>query len=73
MTVDPQSLVLRSADSGDEDFLFSLYASCHGEDLPSLGWGADQIQDFLQMQREAEQRFFAREYPRADHSIVVVS
>lgn len=73
MTVDPQSLVLKPADAGDEDFLFALYAGSHGEDLPSLGWGPDQIQNFLKMQREAEQRFFAMEYPRADHQIVVVN
>jgi len=73
MTFDPQSLILRPADAGDEDFLFTLYAGSHGEDLPSLGWGPDQIQDFLKMQREAEQRFFAIEFPRADHQIVVVN
>jgi GNAT superfamily N-acetyltransferase len=73
MTLDPQSFSLRPADSGDEDFLFALYAGSHGEDLAALGWGPDQIREFLKMQCEAEQRFFATEYPRADNQIVLMN
>jgi GNAT superfamily N-acetyltransferase len=73
MTLDPQSLSLRPADAGDEAFLFTVYAGSHGEDLASLGWGPDQIREFLKMQREAELRFFTAEYPRAENQIVLMN
>lgn len=67
----PISISLRPATSEDEGFLLEVYKSSRGDDLRELGWTEDRISEFLDMQYEAQQRFFASEYRRAVDQIVL--
>jgi len=73
MAVDPNSLSLRLVGPEDEQFLFTVYASSRSNELESLGWNADQIREFLQMQYAAQERFLESEYRRADDRIIMMN
>jgi len=73
MPIDPQSISLRPAASGDEEFLFSLYVSSRGDDLRELEWDEQRIAEFLRMQYEAQQRFLKSEYQVVDDQIVLIN
>jgi GNAT superfamily N-acetyltransferase len=72
LSFNPESISLRPAEPGDEGLLFSLYASSHGADLASLDWSDEDISQFLRMQREAEVKIFAAEFPQADNRIIII-
>jgi len=65
------SIELRPATAEDDAFLLELYKSSRGEDLRGLGWDEQRISDFLEMQYQAQQRFFANEYTDANNQIIV--
>ena len=65
------SIRLRPVTAEDEAFLLEVYKSSRGEDLRELGWSEDRISEFLDMQYEAQQRFFESEYQRASDQIVL--
>ena len=71
MTGQLDSIQLRPAAAADEDFLRQLYKSSRGDDLRALGWNEDRVGEFLEMQYEAQQRFFDSEYQRASDQIIV--
>jgi GNAT superfamily N-acetyltransferase len=73
MPFDPETLSLRPAAAGDEEFLFTLYASSRDDDLRELEWDKDRISEFLRMQYEAQQRFIKSEYRFADDQIVLMN
>lgn len=62
---------LRAATPADEAFLLKLYESSRGDDLRGLGWEEKRISEFLEMQYEAQQRFFENEYKRANDQIIL--
>jgi GNAT superfamily N-acetyltransferase len=71
MTGSLNSIRLRPATPEDESFLVQLYKSSRGDDLRGLGWDEERISQFLEMQYDAQQRFFESEYKRADDQIIV--
>jgi GNAT superfamily N-acetyltransferase len=71
MTLDHQSLSLRPVSTEDEAFLLRVYQSSRGDDLRGLEWTEERISEFLEMQYEAQQRFFESEYKRADDEIIL--
>ena len=73
MPFDPKTISLRPAAAGDEEFLFTLYASSRDDDLRELEWDEDRISEFLRMQYEAHQRFLKSEYQFADDQIVLMN
>jgi GNAT superfamily N-acetyltransferase len=73
MAVDHKSLALRPVASGDEEFLFVVYAGSRGDDLRGLGWSEERIAEFLRMQYVAQHRFLESEYYRADDQIVLMN
>ena len=62
---------LRPATPEDGPFLLVLYKSSRGDDLRGLEWQEERISEFLDMQYEAQQRFYANEYRRPIDQIVV--
>ncbi len=68
---DPNSISLRPATTADRDFLLAVFKSSRGDDLRELGWEADRIGEFLDMQFEAQQRLDQSEYQLADDRIVL--
>ena len=67
-----ESISFRPVAEGDKDFLLALYKSSRGDDLRKLGWDEKRIDEFLDMQYEAQQRFHENEYKRAKGEIVLV-
>ena len=71
MAASLNSIRLRAATPADEAFLLELYESSRGDDLRGLGWDEKRISEFLEMQYEAQQRFFDSEYQRANDQIIL--
>lgn len=63
---------LRAAQPEDQEFLFRLYASTRPE-VSGLGWSAQQLESFLRMQFNAQQRWYQTTYPGSEHSIIMVN
>ncbi|MEW4425931.1 GNAT family N-acetyltransferase [Paenibacillus pabuli] len=55
----------------NEDFLFELYVSTRKSELETWGWDELMQKQFLQMQWTAQQRSYALQYPKAEHSLIV--
>jgi ribosomal protein S18 acetylase RimI-like enzyme len=64
-------LVVRAADSDDQEFLFRVYASTRAEEVSQWGWGAAQKDVFLRMQHNARRSSYAAEYPDAQEYLIV--
>lgn len=61
---------LRPCRPDDQDFLFRLYASTRAQEFAGLGWPPAQLEDFLRMQFNAQQRWYETMYAQAEHQIV---
>lgn len=66
----PESITLRPAEAGDQDFLFELYRSTRDEEMAAWGWDAAQQQAFLSLQFRARNASYSA-YPNIEHSIVL--
>ncbi len=66
------SISFRVVTPEDEDFLLKLYKSSRGDDLLGLGWSEERISEFLEMQYEAQQRFYENDYQNATDEIVLL-
>jgi GNAT superfamily N-acetyltransferase len=56
----------------DLELLISVYGSTRKPELDMLGWTEGQIDAFIRMQFEAQDRHYRSFYPGAGHSIVEV-
>ncbi len=65
-------IALRSRGSGDQDFLFQLYASTRDDELSALGWSSAQLDAFLRMQFTAQRRWYETAYPKAQEQIIIL-
>lgn len=61
----------RAVTASDRAFLLAVYADSRCEELMSLGWAAQQIAAFAEMQFGFQQRFYEMRYPAADHCILL--
>jgi len=61
----------RAVTASDRVFLLAVYADSRCEELMSLGWAAQQIAAFAEMQFGFQQRFYEMRYPAADHCILL--
>lgn len=61
---------LRPVSSGDEEFLFSVYASTRLEEMDLVDWGPTQKEAFLRMQFHAQRQQYQFAYPDANHQII---
>jgi ribosomal protein S18 acetylase RimI-like enzyme len=64
------AISLRTYRDGDQDFLFTLYASTRMHEIAPFGWPAAQQEAFLRMQFSAQQRWYESAYGGAEHQIV---
>lgn len=67
-----RSLSTRAATPDDDGFLLQVYKSSRGDDLRGLGWDEDRISEFLELQYQAERRFFEDDYQNASDQVVLV-
>src|SRR5438045_9747433 len=54
-----------------QEFLFRLYASTRQQEFASLGWRLAQLEVFLRMEFNNEQRWYETAYPDAEHRIIL--
>jgi GNAT superfamily N-acetyltransferase len=63
-------LGLRPVVAGDEDFLFSVYASTRVDEMNLVGWSEEQKTSFLHMQFDAQTKHYSIHYPNAEYKII---
>ena len=61
---------LRAVVEGDQDFLFSVYASTRTEEMELVDWSMEQKESFLRMQFEAQTKHYSLYYPNAEYKII---
>jgi ribosomal protein S18 acetylase RimI-like enzyme len=64
------AISLRNFRAGDQDFLFTLYASTRRHEIAPFGWPEAQQEAFLRMQFTAQQRSYESAYAQSEHHIV---
>jgi len=64
---------VRAAEAGDEDFLFSVYASTRAEEMTRVNWSAEQQEAFLRMQFRAQSKFYVENYPGAEFQVITLN
>jgi GNAT superfamily N-acetyltransferase len=57
----------------DTDFLLSLYASTRRPELAGLGWSEAEQDSFIQMQFDAQTRYYRESFPDARHCVICVN
>lgn len=67
-----QSISTRLVTPDDDQFLRRVYKSSRGDDLRGLEWDEDRIDEFLEMQYDAERKFFENDYRKATNQIVAL-
>ncbi len=66
-----QSVALRRVNASDGEFLFQVYTSTRQEELAHVGWSESQQHSFLEMQFQAQRRYYESEYPGAEFQIIL--
>ena len=66
------TISLRLALSGDEEFLFSVYASTRMEEMALVDWNAAQKEQFLRMQFLAQDSDYKTNYPGAKFQLILL-
>jgi ribosomal protein S18 acetylase RimI-like enzyme len=62
---------LRSVQPEDRDFLLRVYASVREEELAPINWTREQKDSFVQMQFEAQTRFYEENYIGAKFQVIL--
>ena len=63
---------LRKVSLADEPFLFKLYASTREDEFSAVPWSDEQLEAFLRMQFDAQQRAYAAQHPQAEYHIILL-
>lgn len=63
---------LRSATDADDALFFGWFVASRSATFKQAGWGPDELQQFLTMQFELQERAIAHRYPDADCRVVQV-
>jgi ribosomal protein S18 acetylase RimI-like enzyme len=61
---------LRPVAEGDQDFLFSVYASTRADEMNLVDWSEAQKEAFLRMQFDAQTKHYSLYYPDAEYKII---
>jgi ribosomal protein S18 acetylase RimI-like enzyme len=56
----------------DAELLLSVYRSTRENEAALFGWTEDEVSRFIRFQFDAQSSYYARYFPRADHSVVLV-
>ena len=63
-------ITLRAVQESDNEFLLKVYGSTREQELAQVPWIAEQKQQFVRMQWEAQKNHYAAQHPRATHEII---
>jgi ribosomal protein S18 acetylase RimI-like enzyme len=65
-------ITLRSVQESDNEFLLKVYGSTRQQELAQVPWSAEQKQQFVRMQWEAQKNHYATQHPNATHEIICI-
>ncbi len=63
-------VTLRPVQDSDDEFLLKVYGSTREQELAQVPWTAEQKQQFVRMQYEAQKNHYAAQHPHASHEII---
>lgn len=63
-------ITLSASKVEDVPFLYEVYRSTRMEEVSAWGWNDDELDLFLRMQFDLQQRSYALQYPHAKHCVV---
>lgn len=66
------TIELKAITNADEAFLYEVYRSTRKQEVDLWGWSVEQTQTFLMMQWRAQQASYNRQFPTANHYMIVV-
>lgn len=61
----------RAVTACDRGFLLEVYADSRRDELGSLGWNAEQLARFVELQFSIQQRSYQLQFPSAEHSVLL--
>ncbi len=70
--MDTESLSLRPIRTEDEPFLSKLYAGTRQEEMAQSGWPQQQIDAFLQMQFQAQHKYYQEQFHEAAFDLILL-
>jgi GNAT superfamily N-acetyltransferase len=65
-------VTLRPVHDSDDEFLLKVYGSTREQEMAQVPWTAEQKQQFVRMQYEAQKSHYAAQHPSATHEIICV-
>ena len=65
-------ITLRPVQESDNEFLLKVYGSTREQEMAQVPWTAEQKQQFVRMQWEAQRNHYAAQHPKATHEIICV-
>jgi ribosomal protein S18 acetylase RimI-like enzyme len=68
-----EALTLRPIVDDDRDLLYRIYASTREDELAQVAWDESQKAAFLQMQFDAQHRYYHENYPNAQFQIILLN
>lgn len=66
------TITLRPVQDSDNEFLMKVYGSTREQEMAQVPWTAEQKQQFVRMQYEAQKNHYATQHPKASHEIICV-
>jgi ribosomal protein S18 acetylase RimI-like enzyme len=61
----------RAVSAGDRAFLLEVYADSRRDELACVGWSAEQMAHFIEMQFCIQQQGYQLQFPSAEHHILL--
>jgi ribosomal protein S18 acetylase RimI-like enzyme len=73
VAVEPTQLSarLRPCAPEDREFLVAVYGSTRADELAMTGWADAEIDDFVRMQFDLQDRHYSAAYPDAERSVIL--
>jgi GNAT superfamily N-acetyltransferase len=71
MSSQSSTITLRPVGPDDHEFLVAVYASTRADELALTPWTDEQREAFVRWQFGAQQEHYAKNYPAADHDIIM--
>ncbi len=66
----PENLTLRVFQAGDAEFSLSVYASTRADEMALVNWPAEQVSAFIQMQYDAQRKYYGEQFKSAKYYII---
>lgn len=65
-----EKITLRPVQDSDGEFLLKVYGSTREQEMAQVPWTAEQKQQFVRMQWQAQTNHYTAQHPNASHEII---